>query len=227
MDVVLIAGLWLRSTIWDAVSRELSDRGHRAVPVALPGVDDTNTSATVDDQLEAVLSAVDEADRPVAVGHSAACTLAWMAADRRPDAIERVVLVGGFPAPDGNPYADFFPTVDGVVPFPGWEPFEGPDAVDLDAATRDRLASGTVPVLETVAKGVVRLTDDRRFAVPVTVVCPEFTTDQATAWIEGGQVPELASAADVSLVDIDTGHWPMVTQPSELARILDAAAVRS
>jgi pimeloyl-ACP methyl ester carboxylesterase len=147
-----------------------------------------------------------------------------MAADQRPNTIERVVLVGGFPAPNGSPYADFFPAVDGLVPFPGWEPFAGPDSVDLDDAARHRMASEAVPVLEAVAKGIVALTDERRFAVPVTVVCPEFTPDQATAWIEGGQVPELAAAANVSLVDIDTGHWPMVTQPAELATIFDNAA---
>jgi pimeloyl-ACP methyl ester carboxylesterase len=61
------------------------------------------------------------------VGHSAACTLAWMAADRRPDKVGAVVLIGGFPATDGDAYADFFETVDGVMAFPGWGPFEGAD----------------------------------------------------------------------------------------------------
>jgi pimeloyl-ACP methyl ester carboxylesterase len=37
-------------------------------------------------------------------------------------------------------------------------------------------------------------------------------------------VPELAKAKHVELVDIDSGHWPMVTRPAELARLLAAAA---
>jgi len=227
MDILLIAGLWLRNTIWDDVVRGLQDLGHRPRAVALPGVDDGTAPATHDDQLAAVLDAVDAAERPIVVGHSAACTLAWMAADRRPDAVSRVVLIGGFPAPDGNPYADFFPAVDGVVPFPGWEPFEGPDAADLDAAARQLLAAGAVPVFEGVAKGTVRLTNERRFAVPVTLVCPEFSPDDVRSWLEAGHIPELAKAEDMSLVDIDTGHWPMVTQPSALARMLDAAATEA
>ncbi len=224
MDILLIAGLWLRRSIWDDVARHLVNLGHQPLAVALPGADDGGTSATHDDQLAAVLSAVDAAVRPMVVGHSAASSLAWLAADRRPENVSRVVLVGGFPVPDGGPYADFFPPVDGVVRFPGWEPFEGPDAADLDDAARRELESGMVPVPERVAKGTVRLTDERRFAVPITVICPEFSPEQARAWIDGGHVPELASAADLSLVDIDTGHWPMMTRPAALARILDDAA---
>lgn len=36
-------------------------------------------------------------------------------------------------------------------------------------------------------------------------------------------MPELARARHVFFVDIDSGHWPMVTQPAEFARILDGA----
>ncbi len=72
------------------------------------------------------------------VGHSAASTLAWLAADRRPEKVAKVVLIGGFPSADGARYADFFEPQDGVVAFPGWGPFEGPDAADLDEEARAR-----------------------------------------------------------------------------------------
>lgn len=224
MDIILIAGLWLPRSIWDDVCSELEALGHRTLPVSLPGVDGASASATLADQLEAVLAAVDAADRAVIVGHSAACGLAWMVADRRPDAIDRVVLVGGFPPSDGEAYADFFPAVDGVMAFPGWEPFEGPDASDLGDAERQRITSMAVAVPEGVSKGIVRLNDERRFDVPIVMVCPEYTPDDARAWLEAGDLPELARAKAVTYVDIDSGHWPMVTRPAELARILDAAA---
>ncbi len=224
LDIVLIAGLWLLRSIWAEVGAELERLGHRPLPVALPGVDDGSPTATVADQLAASLAVVDGASRPMVVGHSAACTLAWMIADRRPDAIDQVVLVGGFPSADGDPYADILPTYDGVMPFPGWEPFEGADSADLDQADRERIASGAVPVPESVSKGEVRLSDDRRFDVPVLLVCPEYSPDQAKAWIDAGDVPELGRATNISFVDIDSGHWPMVSRPVELARILDAAA---
>ena len=70
----------------------------------------------------------------------------------------------------------------------------------------------------------MRLTDERRFDVPVVLVCPEFTPAQAQEWIAGGDLPELAKAKHVDFVDIDSGHWPMITQPAELARLLAEAA---
>lgn len=224
MDVVLIAGLWLPRSIWAEVGAELEHLGHRALPVALPGVDDASVNATLADQVTATLAVVDAADRPMVVGHSAACTLAWMIADQRSQAIDQVVLVGGFPSSDGDVYADFFPTVDGVMAFPGWGPFEGADSVDLGDTERDRIASAAVPIPEGVSKAVVRLTNEWRFDVPVLLVCPEYSPDEAKAWIDAGDVPELSRARQVAFEDIDSGHWPMVTRPAELARILDLAA---
>ncbi|TWP53623.1 alpha/beta hydrolase [Lentzea tibetensis] len=228
MDILLVAGLWLDGSVWDDVAAELEKLGHRAVPVTLPGQGDGATSATLDDQVAAVLSAVDSAaGEPVVVGHSAACTLAWLAADARPGRLAKVVLIGGFPTSDGKPYADFFEIVDGAMPFPGWGPFEGPDSADLDEQAKQRFAAAAIPVPEGVAGGVVRLTDERRFAVPVVLVCPEFSPAQAKEWIDAGEIPELARAEHLDLVDIDSGHWPMVTRPRELAELLASVADKS
>ena len=165
MDILLIAGLWLDASVWDEVVPTLKTLGHRPVPLTLPGQGDGSASATLDDQVAAVLAAMDSSsEKPMVVGHSAACTLAWLAADARP---------------------------------------------------------------EKVAKGVVRLADERRFDVPVVLVCPEFTPAQARKWIAAGDVPELAKAKHLDYVDIDSGHWPMLTQPIELARLLAAAAAEA
>jgi pimeloyl-ACP methyl ester carboxylesterase len=222
-QIVLLGGLWLDAEAWTGVVSELETRGRRAVPVTLPGQGDGNTSAKLPDQLAAVLAAVDaDAGQSVVVGHSATCTLAWMAADARPDRVAKVVLIGGFPSADGELYADFFEITDGAMPFPGWAPFEGADAADLDEPARHAFAAASVPVPEGVARGTVRLADERRFDVPVVVVCPEFTPAQAREWITEGEVPELARAKHVEFVDIDSGHWPQITQPAKLADILAA-----
>ncbi|HEX8496235.1 MAG TPA: alpha/beta hydrolase family protein [Actinomycetales bacterium] len=229
MHVLLIPGLWLVGSVWDEVLPAVRALGHEPVALTLPGQGDGSASATLDDQVAAVVTALDSAAAvsrgPVlVVGHSAACTLAWLAADARPQSVAAVVLVGGFPAGDGDRYADFFEVVDGVVPFPGWQPFEGPDSADLDDPAKARFAAAAVPVPEAVARGVVRLRDDRRFDVPVVLVCPEFSPAQAQEAIDAGQVPEMARADRVELVDIDAGHWPMLTRPRELAELLCAAA---
>lgn len=225
MDIVLIAGLWLPATVWDDVAADLGDLGHRAIALSLPGVDDRSSSATLDDQLAAALAAVDTADRPLVVGHSAASTLAWLVADRRPDRISGAVTIGGFPSDHGSPYAEFFPIVNGVMAFPGWGAFEGPDSDDLDARARERIESIAVPVAEGVATGVVEYTDDRRFQMPVAMVCPEYTPEQAREWLAAGEMPELERVSTLLFVDIDSGHWPMVSRPTELARLLHDISV--
>jgi pimeloyl-ACP methyl ester carboxylesterase len=227
VDIVLVAGLWLDGSAWDAVVPAIEALGHRPVPLTLPGQGDGRRSATLDEQVAAVLAAIDASPgKPLVVGHSAACTLAWLAADARPEKVAKVALIGGFPSASGRPYFDGFETADGVLPFPGWGPFEGPDSADLDEDARRRIAAAAIPVPEGVVKGIVRLTDERRFGVPVVVVCPEFTPAEAREWIDAGAVPELAKAGHLELVDIDSGHWPMFTKPNELARLLAEVAAR-
>jgi len=74
-----------------------------------------------------------------------------------------------------------------------------------------------------VATGTVHLTNERRYDVPVTIICPEFSSAQAREWIDEGQVPELARASRVDYDDIESGHWPMLTRPIELADLVAAA----
>ena len=103
MDILLIGGLWLDASTWRDVVPGIEARGHRAVPVELP----QERSATLDDQVAAVLAAVDAADgTPFVVGHSAAATLAWLAADARPAKVGKVAFIGGFPSADGALYAE-------------------------------------------------------------------------------------------------------------------------
>jgi pimeloyl-ACP methyl ester carboxylesterase len=225
VDILLIGGLWLEGSAWKDVVPALDALGHRPVPITLPGQGDGKVAATLDDQVATVLAAVDAAPgKAVVVGHSAAGTLAWLAADARPEKVAKVVMIGGFPSSDGQLYADFFEVKDGVMAFPGWGPFDGPDSADLDDDAKQRIAAAAVPVPEGVAKAVVRLTDERRYDVPVVLVCPEFSPADAKAWIDAGEIPELAKAKHVEFVDIDSGHWPMFTKPAELAQILAAIA---
>ena len=119
VDIVLIAGLWLEESAWAGVAACLAGYGHRPVPVALPGQGYGDTSATLADQVAAVLAAVDSAAGwPMVVGHSAASSLAWLAVDARPGKIGKAVFIGGWPAPDGQPYFGDLPVKDGAVSLP-------------------------------------------------------------------------------------------------------------
>lgn len=219
MTYVLAGGLWMPPSVWDPILPLLDG----AVPVTLPGQGDGNATATLDDQVAAVVAAVDAAtDRVVVVGHSAACSLAWLAADRRPEKVAKVVLIGGLLPDNGQKYADLFPIEDGQMEFPGWEAFEGPDSADLSTAVREAMSATMISVPVGVARGVVELNDERRYDVPVAAICPEFTPAQAREWIEAGDTPETARVKQLDLIDLDSGHWPMVSRPAELAAMLAA-----
>jgi pimeloyl-ACP methyl ester carboxylesterase len=82
---------------------------------------------------------------------------------------------------------------------------------------------------ETLARprrqGPARLSDERRYDIPVTVIACEFTGAMLCEWIEEGHpyVRELAKIRDVDYVDLPTGHWPRFTRPAELGRVILAS----
>jgi len=82
-----------------------------------------------------------------------------------------------------------------------------------------------IPQPARVASDPQQLGDERRYDVPITVICCEFTSAALKQWMADG-VPyfaELAKVKDAILVDLPTGHWPQFTRPRELAAtILDA-----
>jgi hypothetical protein len=55
VDVLLISGLWLPSSIWTEVIEALMTLGHRTRAVRLPGVDGTPATAMLEDQVRAVV----------------------------------------------------------------------------------------------------------------------------------------------------------------------------
>ncbi|MGI8879689.1 MAG: alpha/beta fold hydrolase [Jatrophihabitans sp.] len=230
MQIVLVPGLWLNGESWQPVADRLVEAGHTVQSLTLPGMESKESSRhgiNLSDHVAAVVAAVDAAgDEVLLVGHSASSALAFCAANARPDNVRRVVYVGGFPAPDGEQFMAGFEPVGDDVPFPGWAAFEGPDSADIDEPTKRRLLEEFIPSPAGVLAGTVRLSDERRYAVPATAVCPEYTPDDLRAWIAAGDVPELARTAHLEIVDIDSGHWPQLTQPEKFADLLLTEAQR-
>lgn len=225
MDIILIPGLWLDASTWDAVVPALTAAGHRPRPLTLPGMDgviDPNGVALAD-QVAAVVAAIDAGDGPVAVvGHSAGCGIAHAAVDARPDRVARAIYIGGFPTPDAQTIADSFPVRDGVVPLPEWTEFSADDLADLDEEALARFRERAIAVPARVVTEPQRLGDPRRYDVPVTVICPEFRSDDLREWIAGGypSVSEFPRLRDVRMLDLPTGHWPQLTRPAELAAMI-------
>jgi pimeloyl-ACP methyl ester carboxylesterase len=231
MDIILIPGLWLDGSSWEKVVPALEHAGHRTHPLTLPGMESKDTDRseiTLRDHVDAVVDAIDSCGsdgQVVLVGHSAGCGIAHAAVDARPDRVARAVYVGGFPTGDGDAVADGYPAENGEVPLPDWSAFEEEELVDLDDEARAAFRERAIPSPEHVTRDPQQLSDERRYDVPVTVICTEFTSQMLRDWAERGLAPvrEFARIRDVEYVDLPTGHWPQFTRPKELARTILAS----
>ena len=233
MDIILIHGLWLDGSTWDAVVPHLEAAGHKPHALTLPGMeskDADRSGITLSDHVDAVVAAIDATEGQVLlVGHSIGCAVAHAAVDARPDRVARVVHVGGFPASDGDAMLTGLPEENGEVRMPDWaEQGEVANVADFDAETLARFYADAIPAPAQVLAGPLRLAGDvRRFEVPVTAVCPEYTSDEARGWLDEGYLSELAQVREVEYVDLPGGHWPQLTQPAALAEVILAAAEKS
>jgi pimeloyl-ACP methyl ester carboxylesterase len=231
MDLILIPGLWLDGSSWERVVPTLERAGYRTHPLTLPGMEAKEADRsriTLRDHVDAVVGAIDacgDGGKVVLVAHSAGCGIAHAAVDARPDRVARAIYVGGFPTGDGDAIADGFPVENGEIPLPDWSDFEDEDLVDLDDAGRRAFRERAIPSPAHLTSDPQRLSDERRYDVPVTVVATEFTGEMLRGWVEQGLAPvrELAKIRDVTYVDLPTGHWPQFTRPEELARAILAA----
>jgi pimeloyl-ACP methyl ester carboxylesterase len=232
MDVILIPGFWLDGTSWDEVVPALEQAGHHAHALTLPGMeakDVDRSGITLRDHVDAVVEVIDSFDpaggKVVLVGHSGGGAVAHAAVDARPARVARVVYVDSGPLGDGGIINDELPAEHGEVPLPDWPLFDDEDLVDLDDELRAAFRERAIPTPEHVASDPQRLSDERRYEVPVTVIACEFPSAKLREWMRQGHpyVRELAKIREVDFVDLPTGHWPQFTRPEELSRAILAS----
>ena len=160
------------------------------------------------------------------VGHSGGGAIAHAAADARPGRVARVIYVDSFPLGEGGLINDELPVEDGEVPLPDWSLFETEDLVDLDDDLRAAFRARAIPTPVHVTSDRQRLSDERRYDVPATVIACEFTSAQLREWMahDHPALRELARIRDVGYIDLPTGHWPQFTKPGELGQAILASA---
>jgi pimeloyl-ACP methyl ester carboxylesterase len=232
MDIILVPGFWLDASSWSEVTPALAAAGHRVHPLTLPGLESADASRAgigLRDHIEAVVSAIDALDTPVAlVGHSGGGAIIHGAVDQRPERVLRAVYVDSGPLGEGGVINDELPAEGEEIPLPPWDGFEEADLVDLDDGLREAFRARAVPQPKGVAYDQQHLHDERRYDVPATVIACEFPSAQLREWVSGGHpfVAELARIRDVEYVDLPTGHWPQFTKPAELGDAILAAVER-
>jgi pimeloyl-ACP methyl ester carboxylesterase len=233
MDIILVPGLWLTSSSWDAITPALESAGHRAHPLTLPGMespDADRAGVSRQDHVDAVVAAIDavEGDAQVLlVGHSMGGALAWAAADARLDRVAGVVFLASEPQGSSDSGGSSpFPVEGGEIPLPAWDFFDAEMVVDLDDELRETIRRGSVPSPERAVTDGLSLTDERRYDLPVLMITAEYDEAQLREWFEQDVdgVEEIVKLRQARYVDLHSGHWPQFSRVDDTRRLILEAA---
>lgn len=228
---VLVPGSWLGAWAWRRVEPPLRAAGHDVLAVTLTGLGDrahlgsgaTTLSAHVQDVVATIEA--EELTDVVLVGHSYSGLVVSGVAEQIPERLARVIYLAAALPVDGKSAftvagEEFRGYVEAQSPGGRW-PFpsdgelaryfgnHGLSADDLawlrrrttphPLGTSDEPSSVRNPAAAALPTTYVRCTEDAP---------PELSGDQAK-W---------------GYAELPTGHWPMITMPVELARLLDETA---
>jgi pimeloyl-ACP methyl ester carboxylesterase len=234
MDIILIPGLWLTSSSWDALVTALEAAGHRTHPLTLPGMESPGADrsrVSRQDHVDAAIAAIDATDdgeKALLVGHSMGGGIAWAAADARVDRVAGVVFLASEPQGSGEGGPSPFPAEAGEIPLPDWDFFDAEMVEDLDDDLRRTIRAGSVPSPERAVTDGLSLSDERRYDLPVTMITAEYDEAQLRAWIDEDVdgVEEIVKLRNVRYVDLHSGHWPQYSRVDDAARLVLEAAAR-
>jgi pimeloyl-ACP methyl ester carboxylesterase len=228
-EFVLVAGAWLGSWAWDEVVPELRAAGHGAHALTLSGL--AEKRGVPAGQQTHVADIVGEVERlglrdVVLVGHSYSGIPVGQAAERIGDRLAHVVFVDSNVPADGVSFVSAFPPgqarMEASIAENGgfWAPMTAADYAGqgLTGEQIARIAGGSTP------HPGATLTEPAVLERPLG----ELPATYITCLLDGDQpspdVAELLTSEHWRLVEMDTGHWPMFSEPREPARILLDAA---
>ncbi|MFC4050452.1 alpha/beta fold hydrolase [Actinomadura syzygii] len=227
--IVLVGGSFLGAWAWERVAPPLTAYGHQVHPLTLTGFGDRahlgSPDTTLTTHARDITAAIEYAGlrEVVLVAHSYAGAPATIAAGAIPERIARLVYLAA------------------VLPEPGRSLFDATPAPVVDAIM-ETVRDGRIPVMSDEVLdanfGEHGLTPEDRAWLRARGVGQPIGTYQDPAPADLGAVRGLprtyiACAGDpgdpprppgADVVALDAGHWPMITEPEPLARLLDEVA---
>ncbi|MET8010085.1 alpha/beta fold hydrolase [Streptomyces sp. NPDC005271] len=231
-EFVLVAGTWLGSWAWHEVVPEVRAAGHGAHPLTLSGLaDKQGVPAGQQTHVQDIVGEIERLDLRdvVLVGHSYSGIPVGQAAERIGDRLARVVFVDSNVPAHGESFLSAWPDgramVEASMAENGgfWAPLTAADYAG-QGLTDDqivRIVGGSTP------HPGATLTEPAVLARPLG----ELPATYIKCLLDGAEpmadVAELLTGERWRLVELDTGHWPMFSQPRELARMLLSAAMES
>ncbi|HCT76092.1 MAG TPA: esterase [Micromonosporaceae bacterium] len=230
---VLCPGAWLGAWVWHPVAEGLRDLGHEAYPLTLPGlaeragepVEKIGLSAHVAD-VRAFLEA-EELHDVVLVGHSYAGIVTGQVAAAVPARVRHAVFVDANLPVDGMSMTDSLSErwrevesqqveqSGGFWPPPDPEEFDGHDLTPEQTAWL--LAHATGHPGQT-------LFDPATLARPLTSLTAAYIHCAKPEMWRSPDAEALRGAPGWSFAVLETGHWPMVSAPEALVRLLHEIA---
>lgn len=234
---VLVHGAWHGAWAWYKTAAQLEKRGHTVTTVNLPahGIDRTPPeSVTLQDYVDAVIDAIDEAGEPVIlVGHSLAGIVISSVAEQRPESVEKLVYLSALLLPDGFSVFDLIamapdaPMVAQMIPEGNTLDINRDAAIDifynLSPPAEIKLAESLLvkdPLLPMVTP--LSLSDEGFGSVPRYYIAT--TEDNAIPPDIQQYMYTLQPCEDVYTIDSD--HSPFFSRPSRLTGILLRIAAR-
>jgi pimeloyl-ACP methyl ester carboxylesterase len=228
---VLVPGAWLGAWAWKEVTPLLKKKSHSAYPVTLTGMGERVHLATKDVGMETAIQDVlnvikyNDLDDFVLVGHSFAGKVAAAVADRVHEKVQKVVYVDAFRpervrTPQGafNPAGEFGQPTQGGYAIPLTEEIIGRIGKDVVGSNRKWMMSQATPWPVKLATDSITLSKNYDEVKEAYVFCS----------LSGDPVDEIIAGKWGKLEGpyelIETGHWPMITKPDELARDLTSLA---
>jgi pimeloyl-ACP methyl ester carboxylesterase len=226
---VLIPGAWLGGWAWKEVAAILEEGGDEAFPVTLTGMGERVHLAMYDIGMETAIQDVlniikfNNLNDVVLVGHSFAGKVAAAVADRAHEKVRKVVYLDAFrpeivrePQGGFDPTREFGPTGENGIPLT--EEIIDRIGKDVVGENRKRMMSLATPWPIKPAKEPITLSEKYDPAKEAYVFCTQ--SGDPVDEIIAGKWGKLYGPYKV----IDSGHWPMITKPKEVAEDLVALA---
>ncbi|MEU4196010.1 alpha/beta fold hydrolase [Kribbella sp. NPDC026611] len=229
VEFVLVPGARLGAWAWEAVAESLQSAGHAVYAVTLsglaersgPGADQVGQQQHVDD----IISVIEGNDLydVVLVGHSYSGVPVGQAAGQIGDRLRRVVYVDSSIPADGLSFVDSWSDddrawlEDQLIEGDGmWLPAEAEHFAgqDLSDSAVSLLVSRSTP------HPGLTLTQPARLTRPIGELPTTYIKCLMAGHEPSADVQRELQSPHWELVELPTGHWPMLSQPAALSEIL-------
>jgi len=228
---VLVPGAWLGAWAWKDVAPFLTKKCHSVYPVTLTGMGERVHLATKDVGMETAIQdclnviKYNDLDDFILVGHSFAGKVVAAVADRVYENVEKVIYVDAFrpervstPQAGFDPAREFGPPPQGGYAIPLTEQIIDRIGKDVKGSNRKWMMSMATPWPIKLATDPITLSKNYDKVKEAYIFCS----------LSGDPVDEIIAGKWGKLEGpykiIETGHWPMITKPEELAKDLVSLA---